>query len=75
MKFTNDDMINDVSDIITNTRDFCGDEKTAALEHLSDEYGITGDLAVTYYRQANFRANYWWNEVKKLAWVNDKYIF
>ena len=69
-----ENVINDVVDIIVNTRDLCGNEKEAAISRFYD-HGIVGNDAVRGYKVANYRANYRWNNYKKEAGVNPKYIF
>ena len=72
MSYIADSVINNAVDLIINTRDFCGDEKQAVRDFCADE-GIKDWLKV--YRIANFRANAQWNQYKKDAGVNPKYIF
>ena len=69
------DIINDLVDIIINTRDLCGNEKEAAIDHLADEYKIKGQEAKELYAKANFQANNKWNNLKKEAGVKPKYTF
>jgi uncharacterized NAD-dependent epimerase/dehydratase family protein len=74
-KYIPDSVVMDVVDVILNTRDLCGNERRAAMEHLADEYGIKGEDAKKAYQIANFRANAEWNAAKKEAGVKPKYIF
>ena len=71
--YIQENVIADITDQIINVRDFCGNEKQAALNALSDDYGITGAAAEKAYRIANFRANAIWNGYKKAAGVAAKY--
>ena len=71
--YIEENVIADITDQIINVRDFCGNEKQAALDSLSDDYGITGAAAEKAYRIANFRANAIWNGYKKAAGVAPKY--
>ena len=75
MKNITDTVIADITDLIVNVRDFCGNEKQAAINALADDYNITGPDAEKAYRIANFRANALWNGYKKDAGVSAKYTF
>ena len=72
--YISENVINDVVDIIVNTRDFCGNEKEAAIDRFFD-HGIVGCYAARGSKVANYRANARWNDRKKAAGVNPKYIF
>mgnify|MGYP003117583263 CR=1 FL=1 len=72
--YISDDTINTTIDAIISARDFCGNEREAALDCLA-ELGVKGKDAVKAYRIANFRANARWNAYKKAAGVNPKYTF
>jgi len=73
--YIEENVIADITDQIINVRDFCGNEKQAALDSLSDDYGITGAAAEKAYRISNFRANAIWNGYKKAAGVAAQYTF
>ena len=73
MTFT-DQAIEAATNAIINSRDLCGNEKSAALEALADE-GIKGADALKAFRIANFRANARWNGFKRQAGVSEKHIF
>ena len=64
--------IQNAIELILNTRDFCGDEKQAVKDFCAEEK-ISDWKKV--YAIANFRANAAWNQFKKDAGVNPKYIF
>lgn len=66
--YISDDTINSTTDAIINARDFCGNEREAAIDHLA-ELGIKGKDATKAYRIANFRANARCNIYKKAAGV------
>jgi len=66
-------IINNAVDTIINTRDFCGNEKQAVKDLCADE-GLLPQWQKVW-RIANFRANAQWNQYKKDAGVNPKYIF
>lgn len=72
MTYISNQIIDQAVDLIINTRDFCGNEKLAvkdfcAEENIADWKKVWGI--------ANFRANAAWNQSKKAAGVNPKYIF
>lgn len=67
-------LLDSLVEVIINTRDFCGNEREAAIDYLADE-GIRGDEAATLYRKANYKANGQWNKYKRLAGVNEKHLF
>jgi len=70
--FISNQIIEYAVDLIINTRDFCGDEKQAVKDFCHDEK--IADWKKVY-SIANFRANSRWNQFKKDADVNPKYIF
>ena len=70
--FLPEQKIEDAIDVIINTRDFCGDEKQAVKDFCHDE---KIDDWMKVYKIANFRANARWNQYKRDASVNEKYIF
>lgn len=61
-------------EVIITTRDFCGNEREAALDFAHDN-GFTGEAAAKIHRIANFRANAEWNAWKKAAGVNPKHCW
>jgi len=71
--FISETIINNAVDTIINTRDFCGNEKQAVKDLCADE-GLLAQWQKVW-RIANFRANAQWNQYKKDAGVNPKYIF
>jgi hypothetical protein len=64
--------IQNAVELIINTRDFCGNEKQAVKDFCAEEK--IADWKKVY-AIANFRANAVWNQFKKDAGVNPKYIF
>ena len=74
MSFIPETVIDEVVDIIINTRDLCGNEGIAALEH-AKELGLDKAAAFKVVRIATFRANARWNAFKKAAGVNPKHVF
>ena len=70
--FISENQISDAVELILNTRDFCGDEMLAICDFCADE-NLQDWRKV--WRIANFRANQRWNDYKKQAGVNPKYIF
>jgi len=71
--FIPDNLINNAVEAIITTRDFCGNEKQAVKDLCADE-GLLAQWQ-TVWKIANFRANKQWNDFKKEAGVNPKYIF
>ena len=69
MAYTQDE-IQYVADAIISSREFCGNEKEAAID-AADDLGLkcTHEL----YNKAKFRANNTWNNYKKEAGVSLKY--
>ena len=57
-------LVDQLVDVIINTRDFCGNEGVAALE-LAKELGLDKADAFKAVRIASFRANARWNGFKK----------
>jgi len=70
MRAITEQNILEATDLIINTRDFCGDEMAAICDYCADE-NIADWKAL--WRIANFRANAKWNSYKKAAGVNPKY--
>ena len=68
------DKIQQIVDVIINTRDFCGDENRAAKEE-AFELGFRGDKLVQAVKVAKFRANAEWNKWQRDAGVKEKHLF
>lgn len=66
--------IEEIVDSIINTRDFCGNEKEAAIE-TAKELGLTGDKLIKAIKKARFIANKRWNGFQRSAGVKEKYLF
>jgi hypothetical protein len=64
--------ISNAVDLILNTREFCGNEKESVRDYCAHE---RIDNWYALWQVANFRANAFWNEYKKDAGVNPKYIY
>jgi len=67
-------MIEQAVELIINTRDLCGNERTAVLE-FAREQGLAFADASKLQRIANFRANAQWNTWKKRAGVDPKHTW
>jgi hypothetical protein len=74
MAYISDNTIANIVGAIITTRDFCGDEREAAVDAAFDA-GLRGADITKAVRIANFRANAAWNGFKKAAGVNPKYTF
>ncbi len=74
MSYIADSIIQNIVDVIINTRDFCGNEWEAATDEAYAS-GLVGSDIPKAVKIANFRANKVWNSHKKAAGVNPKYIF
>jgi hypothetical protein len=71
---TNEQLIDLTVDVIINTRDFCGNEKEAAMDFLAD-HNLRGSAAISIFKAANFRANKAWNGFQRAAGVPEKHLF
>lgn len=72
--FVREEIIQTTISVILNTREFCGNEKDAAMEHLA-ENGVAKADRVRAFRAANFRANKVWNGWQREAGVPEKHLF
>ena len=68
-----DTQIQQITDAIISSRDFCGNEKDAASDEMA-EIGIPKSEWMKFYRIANFRANNEWRNHQKAAGVKPRYI-
>ena len=66
--------IEQITDAIINSRDFCGDEMRAAKEE-AFELGFRGENLVHAVKLAKFRANARWNKFQRAAGVKEKHLF
>jgi hypothetical protein len=67
-----DETLELIADAILNARDFCGDEREAALD-AAYELGVPATHADKAARIARFRANATWNQCQRAAGVPAKY--
>ena len=74
MSFVTEAKINQVRDAILHSREFCGDERTAAFETMADLAIHRADRGRVY-RVAKYRANGMWNHYQREAGVPEKYLF
>lgn len=66
--------IEQIVDVIINTRDFCGNEHEAATEE-AFELGLRGKDLETAVKAARFQANAKWNGFQRAAGVPEKHLF
>ena len=66
--------IEQITEAIINSRDFCGDENQAAKEE-AFELGFRGQKLAAAVRVAKFQANAKWNKSQRDAGVPEKHLF